>query len=260
MADLQCLPEKSTRLSATYEVGGVQISAVNPTQAADAFFRSTSQGAGGFVTLTSAHGIVESQTDGRLRDILNAARMTLADGTPIAWIGTLRNPLVQRVSGARFFDELMHDPRSRHIRHYFYGGQPNCTSRVVARATELLGIDAIAGSHCPPFRPAGALEEDSVITQIVTARPDVIWVGLSTPKQEYWMANHTAHFPKTMLVGVGAAFDCFAGVQPRAPMIVQKMGLEWLYRLIQEPKRLWPRYRRVVPGMLKIFIGEVIRR
>ena len=259
MADLRRVPKKSDRQLESYTVGGVQISSVNREQAVDVFFRSVSEGVGGFVTVTSAHGIVESQTDDRLRCIINAAQLTLADGMPIFWIGKLKNVAVKRVSGPDFFDSVAHDLRGSRIRHYFYGGQPESTSRVVARATELLGVDAISGWHCPPFRPAGAIEDDSVIAEIVAARPDVIWVCLSTPKQEYWMANHTAHFPKTMLVGIGAAFDFFAGVQPRAPETIQKMGFEWLYRLIKEPKRLWPRYRRVVPGMLKILIREVAR-
>lgn len=260
MTEPQQFPNKEVHQLESYTVGGVQISAVNREQAVDVFFRSVSEGLGGYVTVTSAHGIVESQSDGRLRNIINGARMTLADGMPILWVGKIKNIAVQRIPGVEFVDSVMHDPRARRIRHYFYGGETENTSRVVARVTELLGSDAIAGWHCPPFRPAGAIEENSVIAGIVAAHPDVIWVGLSTPKQEYWMANHTAHFPGTILVGVGAAFYFFAGIQTRASAIVQRFGFEWLFRLIQEPKRLWPRYRRVLPGMLRILIAEAMRR
>lgn len=253
-------PKQNNRRLESYLVGGVKISSVNREQAVDELFRSVSEHCGGYITVTSAHGIVESQSDDRLRSIINAARMTLADGMPIFWVGKLKNAAVERVAGTQFFNNIMHEPRASGIRHYFYGGQPESASRVVAQATELLGTAAISGWYCPPFRPAGAMEEESVITRIAAARPDLIWVGLSTPKQEYWMANHTAHFPRTMLVGIGAAFDFFAGLQPRAPETIQKIGFEWLHRLVKEPKRLWPRYRRVVPGMLKILFKEVTRR
>ena len=251
--------DKRTQVE-SYTVGGVRISCVDHKKAVDLLFRAASEGGGGFITVTSAHGVVESQSDDALRHIINSAQMTLADGMPILWVGKLKNAAVKRVSGAEFVEGIMHDARASRIRHYFYGGQIETTSRVIARATELLGTNAIAGCHCPPFRAAGEIEDPAVIEQIAATKPNIIWVGLSTPKQEYWMANHTALFPRTMLVGVGAAFDFFAGIQSRPPHTVQQIGLEWLFRLIREPKRLWPRYRRVVPGMLKILIVEAMHR
>jgi N-acetylglucosaminyldiphosphoundecaprenol N-acetyl-beta-D-mannosaminyltransferase len=244
----------------SYTVGGVHISCVDRAQAVETFFQLVSAKTGGFITVRDAHGIVESQTDARLLDIINDAKMNLPDGMPIVWIGKLKNAAVKRVTGVDFVDNIIRDPRARRIRHYFYGGQMENTSRIVARATELLGKEAIAGWHPPPFRPAGEIEDSSVLAQIAATQPDVIWVGLSTPKQEYWMANHTAHFPKTILVGIGAAFDFMAGTRKRAPSFVQGMGFEWLFRIIQEPKRLSPRYMRVVPRMLKIMIAEAVRR
>lgn len=260
MSNAQSLPTTIPPHVKSYTVGGVNISCVDRTQAIESFFQLVFSRIGGFITVSGAHGIVESQSDSRLRDIINDARMTLPDGMPIVWVGKLKKIAVERVPGAEFVESVIRDPRAHRIRHYFYGGQTENTSRVVARATELLGTDAIAGWHSPPFRPVGTMEDASVIAEIAATQPDVIWVGLSTPKQEYWMANHAAHFPKSILVGIGAAFDFFAGIQTRAPIFVQQIGLEWLFRVIQEPKRLWPRYRRVVPGMLKILIAEVMRR
>ena len=244
----------------TFTVGGVHISCVDCAKAVENFFHLVSARMGGFITVSGAHGVVESQTDIHLRDIINSARMTLPDGMPVVWVGKYKRALVQRVPGADFANSVMCDPRAHGIRHYFYGGQPESTSRVVARATELLGVDAIAGWHSPPFQSAGTIENSSILEQIRATQPDVIWVGLSTPKQEYWMANHTGYFPKTILVGIGAAFVFFTGIQTRAPRIVQRFGFEWLYRLMQEPKRLWPRYRRIVPGMLRIMTTEMTRR
>lgn len=244
----------------SYTVGDVKISCVDREQAVDMLLHIASQKRGGFITVTSAHGIVESQSDDHLRQIINSAEMTLADGTPIVWVGMLKGAPVRRVTGAEFVNRVMHDTRTSNLRHYFYGGQPSTTSRVVARAIEQLGPNAIAGWHCPPFREAGILEDPIVVKRIAETKPDIIWVGLSTPKQEYWMANHAKLFPQTLLVGVGAAFDFFAGVQSRAPKTVQKFGFEWLFRLVKEPRRLWPRYRRVVPGMLKVLFAEAIGR
>ena len=240
-----------------YTVGGVIISSIRRRDAINEFFRLVSSGSGGYVTLTSAHGVVESQSDDRLRRIINEARMTLADGLPILWAGKLKGAAVERFTGSEFFDTVMRDPKSTRLRHYFYGGQQQSTSRVVAGAIKLLGQHAVAGWHCPPFRAAGVLEDKSVIADIAATSPDVIWVGLSTPKQEYWMANHAANCPNSLLVGIGAAFDFFAGVKPRAPKFVQQCGFEWLYRLGTDPRRLWPRYRKVVPEMLKILLAEM---
>ncbi len=244
----------------TFALAGVNFSCVDRPAAATAFFDLVSRQAGGFITVTGAHGIVAAQSDARLRDTINQGRLALPDGMPAVWLGRLKGRAVARVAGSDFIKDVLGDPRARTIRHYFYGGAPEPAQRIVAKATQVLGPAAIAGWYSPPMREAGALEEPEVIAQIVAARPDVIWVGLSTPKQEYWMANHVRHFPGTMLVGIGAALDTFAGLQPRAPAWMRSAGLEWLYRLAQEPQRLWPRYSRVVPAMLRIMIAEAIHR
>ena len=247
-------------LSSTYTAGGLNISCVDCSEAIDNFFRLASGSTGGFITVTSSHGIVEAQADRTLRSIINNARMTLADGTPVFWIGRLKGAKVKRVSGPEFFSSVIQDPRSRHLRHFFYGGLPKSTLLLVNRVREKLGDEALVGLYCPPFREVGAREAQSVLAKIQDAKPDVIWVALSTPKQEYWMANHAAFFPNSILVGVGAAFDFYAGIQPRAPGILQRTGLEWLFRLFQEPRRLWPRYRRVVPAMLRVMMMEAVAR
>ena len=153
----------------------------------------------------------------------------------------------------------MRDPRSRTIRHYFYGATPDVLDRIVARVRTMVGADAVVGWHSPAFRPAGATEDPAVIAKIADAKPDVIWVGLGLPKQEYWMAAYQPQFSSSLMVGVGAAFDFFAGTQPRAPLAFQRLGLEWLHRLAKNPARLWPRYREVVPKALAIIAGEIVR-
>jgi N-acetylglucosaminyldiphosphoundecaprenol N-acetyl-beta-D-mannosaminyltransferase len=240
-----------------FSFGGVNISSVDLVTAVDVFYDLITNRRDGYIACTCTHGVVDGQHDQRLRDIINGARMTLPDGMPLVWIGRIKGMPVERVTAHAFFEAAISDPRAKMVRHYFYGSTPRTMDLIIQRATATLGSDAIAGYHCPPFRPAGSLEEAAILGGIVASRPDVIWVGLGLPKQEYWMANHQSFFPSAIMVGVGAAFDFFAGTQPRAPAIWQSLGLEWAYRLAREPKRLWPRYRRVVPLAVHIMALEI---
>jgi len=241
-----------------FSYGDLKISALDLPLALDTFFASVAEKRGGYIACTCTHGVIEVQRDPKLRAIIDDAVLALPDGMPLVWLGRIKGMPVARVTAPDFLERVMRDPRGRAIRHYFYGATADAVGRIVARATSLLGADAVAGWHCPPFRPAGALEDPAVIEAIAAARPDVIWVGLGLPKQEYWMANHQAHFPGSLMVGVGAAFDFFAGTQPRAPVPLQRAGLEWLHRLAHNPRRLWPRYREVIPKALNIFMLEVL--
>lgn len=245
---------------ARYGFGGVGMSCVDMPSALDAFFDYASQGRGGYIACTCTHGIVESQHNEELRRILNRSLLTLPDGMPTVWIGRLKGMPVRRVTAPDFLEAAMRDARAPTLRHYFYGAAPRTLERIVERAKRMVGAEAVVGSYSPPLRPAGAPEDTDVIDRMVSARPHVIWVGLGLPKQEYWMARYTASFPHAVMIGVGAAFDWFAGVQPRAPQWLQFLGLEWLHRVASEPKRLWPRYREVVPRALAIMGREFLAR
>jgi N-acetylglucosaminyldiphosphoundecaprenol N-acetyl-beta-D-mannosaminyltransferase len=240
-----------------FAFGGVGISCTDMPRALDALFRIAGDGSGGYFAFTCAHGIVDSQKDERLRAILNASRMTMPDGMPTVWLGRAKGCDVRRVTAPDFFEAAMADPRARSIRHYFYGASPETIERIAARARSLVGTAAVAGWRSPPLRPAGAMEDPEVIADIAALRPHVIWVGLGLPKQEYWMANHARLLPHSLMLGVGAAFDWFAGTQPRAPRLLQSLGLEWAHRVVSEPRRLWPRYRTVVPAALRIMAREL---
>lgn len=241
-------------------IGGVGISCTDMPGAVDALFRIADERSGGYFAFTCAHGIVDSQTDEKLRDILNSGRMAMPDGMPLVWVGRLKRRPIRRVTAPDFFETVMRDPRARGIRHFFYGGSPETVQRIATRATQLVGAEAIAGFISPPMRPAGAMEEREVIEEIAATDPHVIWVGLGLPKQEYWMANHARLLPHSLMLGVGAAFDWFAGTQQRAPKVLQAMGMEWAHRVASEPKRLWPRYRKIVPSAMRIFAREVLHR
>ena len=241
-----------------YSFGGVGISCTDMQDAMDALFRTARDGSGGYYAFTCAHGIVDSQKDERLRGILNGSRYTMPDGMPTVWLGKMKGQRISRVTAPDFFETVMADPRARTIRHYFYGASPKTIEKISQRAIAMVGEQAVAGWYSPPMRAAGALEDAEKIAEIRASKPDVIWVGLGLPKQEYWMANHSPLLPNSLMLGVGAAFDWFAGVTPRAPKYVQAIGMEWVHRVVSEPKRVGPRYARLIKPGLKIFAQEVL--
>jgi N-acetylglucosaminyldiphosphoundecaprenol N-acetyl-beta-D-mannosaminyltransferase len=254
------LPPDMQTGTTRYDFGGVRMSCVDMPGALDALFDFAAKGHGGHIACTCTHGIVESQRDEQLRQILNRSLLTLPDGMPTVWVGRLKGMPVRRVTAPDFLEAVMRDARAQKLRHYFYGAAPRTLERIVERAKRAVGDDAVVGSYSPPLRPAGAPEHADVIDRMVVARPHLIWVGLGLPKQEYWMARYAPSFPHAVMIGVGAAFDWFAGVQPRAPQWLQLLGLEWLHRVASEPKRLWPRYREVVPRALALMGREFLPR
>jgi N-acetylglucosaminyldiphosphoundecaprenol N-acetyl-beta-D-mannosaminyltransferase len=133
---------------------------------------------------------------------------------------------------------------ARGYRHYFYGGAPGVAERLSERLKARFPGLQVVGTYSPPFRPDVSLEDTAVMDRINAAGADIVWVGLSTPKQEVWMYQHRPHLTAPVLIGVGAAFDFHAGVKRQAPRWMQRSGLEWLFRLTQEPRRLWRRYSR----------------
>ena len=232
------------------------MSSVDMASALDTFFDAIASKQGGYIACTCTHGIVEADTDARLRDVLNHSLLTLPDGMPTVWMGRLQLMPVRRVTAPDFMAKALTDVRAKRVRHYFYGASEATLRQILSRASHAAGARAIVGGYSPPLRPAGTPEDDDVLAAIAAARPDVIWVGLGLPKQEYWMAQYRDRFPSSVLVGVGAAFDWYSGNKQRAPWAVQVLGLEWLHRLACEPRRLWPRYSVVVPKALAIMMRD----
>jgi len=204
-----------------------------------------------FVTVTGAHGVIESRRDAELRDIHNRAGMVTADGMPLVWMSWLQGMRqAERVYGPDLMRHVLGRSSADGPRHYLYGSTPGTLCALMSAIGRDYPAAIIAGAYSPPFRATGELEEDGVIDAINAARPDIVWVGLSTPKQEYWMDRHRESLDASALVGVGAAFDFLAGVKSQAPRIVQRSGLEWLYRLGSEPRRLLNRYADIVPKFI----------
>jgi N-acetylglucosaminyldiphosphoundecaprenol N-acetyl-beta-D-mannosaminyltransferase len=194
-----------------------------------------------FIAVTGMHGVVEAQHDTSFKHVLNDADLVVPDGMPLIWLGRKRGfALDRRVYGPELMETFCRLTRAKY-RHFFYGG----VHGVAENLAELLHSRSgalIAGTHSPPFRALTTKEDAEVVRNIHDAAPDVLWIGLSTPKQEKWMHEHKNSLHVPVMIGVGAAFDLLTGQVKQAPLWMRQGGLEWLFRLWQEPRRLWRRY------------------
>ncbi len=197
---------------------------------------------GKYICVSNVHTTVMSYENEEYRKIQNSAAMALPDGAPLSSYSRRKGYKdAQRVTGPDLMLELFKISMQGGYRHYFYGA----TEETLAAMRQVLERDypgiEIAGMYAPPFRETTQEEDEQIIQQINESRPDFIWVGLGAPKQEQWMYHHMGKLDG-VLIGVGAGFDYLAGYIKRAPRWMQKMSLEWVYRLLQDPKRLWRRY------------------
>jgi N-acetylglucosaminyldiphosphoundecaprenol N-acetyl-beta-D-mannosaminyltransferase len=196
-----------------------------------------------YVCLISVHGLVVAQRDPAIRSALNRCGMAAEDGMPLVWWSRLAGfSRARRVCGSDLLDAVCTYGVPCGYRHYFYGAGPRVLELLVDRLQRRHPGLVVAGYRSPSFRPLTAAEDAEDIAAINEARPDFVWVGLGMPKQEKWMIAHLGKIDATALIGVGAAFDFHAGTKPRAPIWMQRSGLEWLFRLMTEPRRLAPRY------------------
>lgn len=194
-----------------------------------------------YVAVTGMHGISEAISSPELRCALDAASLVVCDGMPLVWLGRLRgHHLKRRVYGPELMEAFFRVTRSRY-RHFFYGGAQGVPEHLAHVMHTRYGVQ-VAGAYSPPFRPLTPEEDREVIGMIEAARPDVLWIGLSTPKQERWMYEHRDKLTVPAVLGVGAAFDLNTGRLRQAPSWMRENGLEWVFRLFAEPRRLWRRY------------------
>jgi N-acetylglucosaminyldiphosphoundecaprenol N-acetyl-beta-D-mannosaminyltransferase len=237
---------------------GVRVSAVNMTSAVACILDAVATGRKGYVCLRDVHGIVRSQGDPALQQAHNRAFLVTPDGMPLVWaLKAAGHKTADRVYGPDLMLALFDHGRWPGLRHFLYGTTPEVLSRLSARLTQAFPGAEIAGTYSPPFRPLTSSETETVAAEINATRADIVWVGLSSPKQEHWMAEMRPLLDAGMLVGVGAAFDFHAGVKKQAPRFIQRSGFEWLFRLASEPRRLFARYAVVVPSFLALVALQV---
>ncbi len=233
------------------EILNVPIAAVNMDAAVGSIEAALESGQRNYITVTSVHGIIESQDDPELLAIHQRAYMCLPDGMPTVWIGRLHgHRRMSRVNGPELMLEVLGRSAGRGYRHFFVGGKDGVAELLKKKMVEKFPGLKVVGTYCPPFREMRQEELAELLGRIESARPDIIWVGLSTPKQERWMHGYLDLFPARLMIGVGAAFDFNSGLLKTAPGWMKASGLEWLFRLIVEPRRLWRRYFHIVPRFI----------
>ena len=216
---------------------------------------------GGYVCVAPTHTVMASREDPELRAAVLGASLVVPDGQPLVWaMNAFGAQLEARVYGPTLMARAMERAAATGQRHYLYGGRNHGALAELARRLRLRnpGLQ-IVGGHCPPFRELTPQEEDDVVAEINRSGADVVWVGIGVPKQEKWMAQMRDRLDPAVLIGVGAAFDFHAGLVPQAPDALQRLGLEWAFRLVQEPRRLWRRYLRYNPRFVLGFVRQYVR-
>lgn len=196
------------------------------------------------VHFCTVHTVIEATRDETLRRRLNAAELVAPDGMPLVWVARLRGRKVERVCGPDLMPALLDRGRAIGARHFLYGGAPGVAERLAARMCARYPGLQIVGTYSPPFRPLTDDEDAEVVLMLNESGADCVWVGLGSPRQEHWLAEHRDRLSAPLLLAVGAAFDFHAGTKRRAPRLMQRTGTEWLFRLASEPRRLVGRYVR----------------
>jgi N-acetylglucosaminyldiphosphoundecaprenol N-acetyl-beta-D-mannosaminyltransferase len=233
------------------DVLGVHVSAIDMGMALETVTGWIERGERRYVCVTGVHGVMESQRDDELKAIHNASGLTTPDGMPMVWAGRRAGAeWMDRVYGPDLMLNVLERAAERGWSSFLYGGKEGVPELLARKLAERVPGVKIAGMYSPPFRPLTEAEDAEIVARINESGAQLVWVGLSTPKQERWMAAHRDRLNAPALFGVGAAFDFHAGLVPQAPPWMQRNGLEWFYRLTKEPKRLWRRYFRNNPAYL----------
>jgi N-acetylglucosaminyldiphosphoundecaprenol N-acetyl-beta-D-mannosaminyltransferase len=207
-----------------------------------------------YIVLTNPHSVMVCHRDEEMRAATTGAGLTLPDGVGIILAAKLLgHGRRHRVTGPDLMLKVCGDGREFGLRHFFLGGSEGVAEKLAERMSEQFPGLKIAGTYCPPFRQLTAEEDETLVDRINATKPDVVWVGLGAPKQEKWMAAHLGRVKAATMIGVGAAFDFHTGNVPWAPGWVRRAGLEWAYRFITEPRRMW---RRNLDSPL--FLGSVL--
>jgi N-acetylglucosaminyldiphosphoundecaprenol N-acetyl-beta-D-mannosaminyltransferase len=210
-----------------------------------------------YVCVTGVHGVMESHRDEGLRRIHNRAGLVTPDGMPLVWLSRLAgNRQVQRVYGPDLMLAVCESGVAKGYRHFFYGSRPSTLELLTTRLSERFPGLEIVGALSPPFRELTPEEEEEIGSTLRSAEADIVWVGLSTPKQERWMSAHVGRVGSAVLIGVGAAFDFHSGVKLQAPRWMQRSGFEWLFRMATEPRRLAGRYLVNNPRFVLLVLAQ----
>ena len=242
MREMEYKRKVDKSLIPTCNIMGVNIAAINMEWLVDYLEKNISEIKGDYICVSNVHTTVTSFEDAAYCAIQNGGLMAIPDGGPLSTVGQKRgHKNMERTTGPSLMGEIFEISAKKGYRHYFYGSKEETLELLQKKLMEKYPEIQIAGMYSPPFRPLTEEEDKVIIERINETKPDFVWVGLGAPKQEKWMAAHQGKIDGLML-GVGAGFDYYAENIKRAPMWMQKHNLEWVYRLVQDPKRLFKRY------------------
>jgi N-acetylglucosaminyldiphosphoundecaprenol N-acetyl-beta-D-mannosaminyltransferase len=205
----------------------------------------------GYICMAGVHGIMEAQRNPDLSVIFEGSSFTFPDGTPTVWVGRLQgHKQMQRVAGPDLMLEVFRRREFARYTHFLYGGEAGVAEQLQKKLMSQYPWVRIVGTSTPPFRELNSEEEQNLVARVRSLKPDIIWVGISTPKQERFMHRYLPVLDTTLMFGVGAAYDFHTGRLKDAPQWVKTIGMQWLHRLLQDPRRLWKRYLRNNPAFL----------
>jgi N-acetylglucosaminyldiphosphoundecaprenol N-acetyl-beta-D-mannosaminyltransferase len=246
-------PEKPT----SFDVLGLPISITTLAESSDFIHRWGQDNTARLVFIRDVHGVVQAQDMPELHDLHQQADMITPDGMPLVLVAKMRGLPVSRTSGPDLMPYVLQQSATSGLKHYFYGGKPGIAEQLKAAFEARFPGVNIVGTATPPFRDMTDAELAEHAATINASGAQVVWVGISTPKQEFLMQRMKPLLGAT-LIGVGAAFDFHTGAVKRAPLWMQRSGLEWLHRLCSEPKRLWRRYLVMAPRFVVMMIADRI--
>jgi N-acetylglucosaminyldiphosphoundecaprenol N-acetyl-beta-D-mannosaminyltransferase len=196
-----------------------------------------------YICVAPASTLVDCQKNDDYRNIVNRADMVTPDGMPVVWLGKARGSrVIERTYGPDLMLALVQAGQAKNYRHFFYGGHPQTLDLLEKELKKKFPEVNIVGKYSPAFTSYAQQESREVVDQINNAKADILWIGLGSPKQDFWTGLHRPLLEVPVMIAVGAAFDFISGEKPQAPLWMQKSGLEWVFRLLSEPRRLWRRY------------------
>lgn len=242
MREMEYKRQVDKKLIPTCNIMGVNIAAINMGWLVDYLEKNLSEVKGDYICVSNVHTTVTSYEDEKYCEIQNNGLMAIPDGGPLSTVGQKRGyKNMERTTGPGLMGEIFEISAKKGYRHYFYGSEEETLELLYQKLTYRYPKIQIVGMYSPPFRPMMEEEDTAIVEQINETKPDFVWVGLGAPKQEKWMSEHQGKIDGLM-IGVGAGFDYYAENIKRAPEWMQKHNLEWVYRLMQDPKRLFKRY------------------
>jgi N-acetylglucosaminyldiphosphoundecaprenol N-acetyl-beta-D-mannosaminyltransferase len=230
-------------VDSSVKILGVKVHATSMDRALSRLETAVAENEKGYVCVTGVQGVMEAQMDTNLKRIINNALLTIPDGRPTVWVGWLRGLFQMRqVTGPTIMLRLCALSQQKGYTHFFYGGNDGVADQLKDALTQRFPGLNVVGTYTPPFRPLTPDEEADLIRRVADLKPDFLWVGLSTPKQERFMDQYISKLDAKVMLGVGAAFDIHTGRIKDAPYWMKVTGVQWMHRIYQDPKRLWKRY------------------